>query len=309
MLKLAEFWSYLIERENIRLRRLAGLPRDQWTQDPIMRAYSFTNAQRYHDRTTIGLKQIYDTHLGECDIWDAETSITTRDGAVVSTVDVGPDPRVILLNCGLYRFFGTVEMAKAIGWRKKWEEDDILEISNIAASRMAVGQKVFTSSYIVPNCGLSIPKHEVVCGIMSELYREAWNILDTRSWEVMCDRLCELNGFGPFMAKEVSLDFYLAMRFTPDDWQTWSPVGPGGRRGASRVMYGQLEKISNDEALTIIRMIYASRSTHWTHDLMLDLHAVQFALCEFDKFSRVAEGRRPKRNFNPTVDEVTCRPE
>ncbi len=105
------------------------------------------------------------------------------------------------------------------------------------------------------------------------------------------------------------------------DWETWTPVGPGARRGAARVRDGFLDRgLSEHEALEVIREIYAAREEHWPRVLNrmswsdgpiemveLDLTTIQFQLCEFDKYSRVAEGRRPKRLFRPTIDEITCK--
>ena len=111
------------------------------------------------------------------------------------------------------------------------------------------------------------------------------------------------------MAKEILLDFVLASGVTPDDWQTWTPVGPGGNRGARRVKRGQAWQSaskSDAEALETIREIYEERKIYWRTDFVeLDLTDVQFQLCEFDKYSRVAEGRRPKRQFRPTNDWIT----
>jgi len=296
---LNEFYAFMRERETIRLRRRAGLPRDQWTTDPIMRTYSFTNVKREHDRTTVGLLPLYRAHL-----WiHAERSPETM--------------RALMLNCALYRYFGTVEMATAIGWVQEWTEEQSSRIQQLADDRMLLGETVFTSAYIVPNCGSTLPKHTIVCQIMGELWDALPEVLSFGSWKLMCDRLCEIWGVGPFMAKEILLDYILATEWEPNDWLYWTPVGPGGKRGASRVAYGAIENVTPDEAIGIIREIYAVCADHWRHDLFdqsvvgaepiveLALTDIQFQLCEFDKYSRVAEGRKPKRNFRPTVDNVT----
>lgn len=291
---VSEFYAFMREREMIRLRRLRGLPRESWTQDPIMRTYSFTNVKREHDRTTVGLRKIYDAHENEY-------------------------RHQKFFNAAVYRYFGTVEMATAIGWIRDWTDEEKARVAQLADDRMLLGETVFTPAYIVPNCGSSEPKHVVVCEILTGIWHAMNDLLDETSWQTMCDKLCLLWGVGPFMAKEILLDFVLATGWHPADWETWTPCGPGGKRGASRVAYGRIENVTPDEALAIIREIYAARGDHWpayfftecahlavTHEpVTLDLTDIQFQLCEFDKYSRVAEGRKPKRNFRPTIDEIT----
>ena len=46
------FWWTARERQNILLRRQAGLPRDQWTQDPVFRSHHFCNVFRSDDRVS-----------------------------------------------------------------------------------------------------------------------------------------------------------------------------------------------------------------------------------------------------------------
>jgi len=294
--RVEAFYKFLVARESIRLRREAGLPREEWTSDPIFKQFSFTNVKREHDRTTTLLfREFYaadlDRHLNTN--WTEYRCIT-------------------LLNCALFRYFGTIEMARAIGWTEGWDDKQSLRIRSVAEIRLLQGETVFTSAYLVPNCGSTSPKHEVVAQIMGLIWGHARHVLDTSSWQIMCERLCQCWGVGSFMA---------STGWIPDDWTTWTPVGPGGQRGAGRVRDGVLEKIPEREALEVIRELYKARADHWPpyaapsilgyesnvprRMVLLDLTDIQFQLCEFDKYSRVAEGRRPKRNFKPTVDDVT----
>lgn len=286
----------MIERESIRLRRLAGLPREQWTQDPIMASYSFTNVKRHHDRVTMGLIESFyreDRQRHDATRWEDSLELC----------------RVSLLNCVLARFFGLVSTMRAIGWSDGWSSQRADQIIAITSLIQARGEKVFTGSYIVPSGGSSAPKYETVCTVAGLVWGHAAHVLDTNRWEDMSARLCQCWGVGPFMSKEILLDYILCTGWVPADWSTWTPVGPGGKRGAMRIRDGHKEgAMGKDEALDVIREIYSMRDQFWPRDFVtLDLTDIQFQLCEFDKRSRVGEGRRPKRNFNPTIDEVTCR--
>lgn len=274
------FWDFIIEREKIRLRRFDGLPRDQWTSDEIMKNYSFTNVKRHHDRTTMLLNQEF-----------------------YGTRDLPHPSRTALLNAAIFRYHGTIESARAIGWTQDFDRDKLVKKNEL---RMACGETVFTSAYIVPNCGSSAPKHEIVATIIQNIDEISGKILDTDSWATACDRLTDLWGVGSFMAKEVLLDYILATEWVPYDWETWTPVGPGGRRGAGAVKYGIVKSIEEWEALAVIREVYSNRKDCWIHDVELDLTDIQFQFCEFAKYEKARMGLgRPKRRFHPTQDDVT----
>lgn len=270
------------ERERIRIRRRIGLPREEWTSDPIFKEYSFTNVKREHDRTTALLvREFY----------------STRHHRHPS--------KIALMNAAIFRFHGTIETARHLGWSEIWGGPDILRARTDVL--MATGGRVFTPAYIVPNCGDDRPKTHVVADIVNGIVSDANFILDTNSWEEACDRMCECFGVGAFMAKEVLLDYILATQWKPKDWETWTPIGPGALRGAGYVRYGQPSKINTEEALEVVRSLYSRREELWPPDYVkLDLTDIQFQLCEIAKYMRFRLGLgRPKRKFRPTQDGVT----
>lgn len=295
--RIAQFYAFMTERENIRLRRLLGWPREEWTYDPIFRTYSFTNVKREHDRTSAQLRQIYEEEFVELII--EKCGPHWRDDPYCNADDSLDE---LLLNCTLFRYFGTVETARVIGWTKEWSKRRREEIIS-----HGLGDELrFTSAYIVPNCGRTEPKYEIVCEIVDGVARRVSEITAQTSWERQVEILRQCWGVGAFMAKEIMLDYVMVTQIYPDDWQTWTPVGPGGCRGAGRVLTGSLVKLSEPLALEVIQRIYELRDDYWRADFVkLDLTDVQFQLCEWDKYSRVAEGRAPKRRFRPTVDAVT----
>ncbi len=319
---IAEFFNFMIERELIRLRRAQGRPRAEWTKDWILSTYSFTNVKRQDDRTTKAFKAIYDQHT--------EASDETK-----------------LINCALYRFFGTEESAKMIGWVESFDDQTKTRITKLGPSLS------FTSAYIITSAGRSDPKYLTVLDFVESVSLTAHEIVRCDKWEDAVEKLKKCYGVGSFMAKEIYLDFMLATGRIPKDWETYTPVGPGGKRGASRVAFGALHRIDEEDALTIIKRVFAEREKYWrlpgpvvgdvvnfelgvgvishveqigeAFDLLismrdtgetvcriwrplwkvgahlpeLDLTDIQFQMCEFDKYSRVAEGRKPKRLFKP----------
>ncbi len=183
--RVAAFYNFIRERELIRLRRAAGLPREEWTADPILKAFSFTNVKREHDRTTTLLYR---------EFYRADQFLHDRTPHQESLELC----RTTLLNCALFRYFGTIEMARAIGWTERWDTNTSLRVRNIAEIRLLERETVFTSAYLVPNCGSTSPKHEVVSQIMDLIWGHSAHVLDTNEWWVMCERLCQCWGVGSF---------------------------------------------------------------------------------------------------------------
>ena len=84
------------------------------------------------------------------------------------------------------------------------------------------------------------------------------------------------------------------------DRDTWCPIGPGARRGLARV-YGLPVKtrFSDTEGLSNMLDLFDERVDYWPKGLVkLELHDIQFQLCEFDKYERVKLGEgRPRSKY------------
>lgn len=280
-----KFYEFMIERENIRLRRGEGLPQDQWTQDPVLKVNKFTNVKREHDRTTRELVR---------DFYQDNLARTSRD--------------TLLGNCAIARLFGRSSTVVEIGWVDHWGTDAMRRIDAVCDRRKNDREPIFTGAYIIPNCGDMSPKTDVVIKIIDQF----WEAIASRGtsafdrWQYLTQYLCsQVRGVGSFIAKEVLLDYILVSGWIPEDWTTWTPVGPGARRGAKRVMNAgnPLPVPSEKLALEWIRQIYDRREAYWPTDFVsLDLTDIQFQCCEFDKYLRVKQGeaKKTKNLFRPT---------
>jgi hypothetical protein len=287
-LRAEEFYAYMREREAIRLAKEGGLP-PPWTRDPILGVYKFTNVKREHDRTTRILREtLYEPN---------------RDAPA----------HIVLLNAATYRYFGTFEMAQAVGWQKNWSPE---RLHRIATERMASGERVFTGAYIINSAAAPGPKQDVVVwrhldGLAYAARRVAEVAARTKSWREAMAAMAAVSGFGGsgFMAKEVLLDtmfcdtFWLTPNRKPIDFNDWCPAGPGARRGARRVTSETSAKgaMSAERALDIMLELFKLRWHHWPQNhVELELHDIQFALCEFDKYERARLGEgRPRSRYTP----------
>ncbi len=282
------FFNFMKERERIRLHKEAGAPRP-WTKDKILDTYKFTNVRRENDRTSKEFAAFYKQYCNSTTRWDE-----------------------ILINCGIARYFGRSEFLISLGWQKVFNPDKIIRH---AQRRRADGKKVFTGAYVITNQGISAPKEIVVVEHFLVGLAERAELLITgidlneNKWEKFIGQMMTLNGFGGsgFMAKEVTLDLIMATGWTPSDWNTWSPSGPGARRGAARVTgidepmssSGKVYFRSAPKTLKIMLELYELRKELWpTTFTPLRLTDIQFQLCEFDKYERVRLGQgRPRSRY------------
>jgi len=299
LVKAGEFFSFMLERELIRLRKKADQP-FPWTEDSILQTYKFTNVRRWHDRTTTFLREIfYSKH-------------------------VDADRKEILMNCALFRYFGTSEFADVIGWQK-FDDFRFQDIINIAQQRLAGGKRVFTGAYVITNQGISAPKQEVVVNhflkALHEKAQEICELVETEgSWKRVVQLMSSINGFGGtgFMAKEILLDtmmtnfwlvpeteeqkFFEGCKVSyPVDYDTWTPIGPGGLRGAARILgHNDPEGVlKQDKALEVILKLADKQGLFWP-SIYGKLYPtdLQFQLCEFDKYERVRLGQgRPRSKY------------
>lgn len=284
-MRYEEFYSFLVKREQLRLNKQNGMP-FPWTADPILREYKFTNVRREHDRTTMEFIQRFYSQQGQC-------SITP----------------VILLNCATFRYFGTWEFAAALGWQ---EELLPATIMNLAKDRLAQRERVFTGAYIITNQGIKAPKEQVV---VEEFLTPLWNaatqiteVMKTyKTWKRTHEALAKIQGFGGsgFMAKETLLDT-MHCKFwpngKPDDYDCWTPIGPGGRRGVNRVRGAMPDQpLTFDATLDILLKIWNEQDKYWPKEWgQLAPTDIQFQLCEFDKYERTRLGEgRPRSRYKP----------
>lgn len=279
------FFHFMNEREHIRQRKAAGEPWP-WTQDKILQTYKFTNVKRLHDRTTQWVLLN----------WYAPR----RDNPL----------NEILFNCALFRYFGTSEFAAAIGWQPigQWDRGGAERVRKIAKERLARKERVFTGAYVITNQGISDHKENVVIDHFLTPFAVRVSFLaniarTTKRWRRVAEEMRQLKGFGGtgFMTKEVLQDAMLTPVLEDCvDRNSWCPAGPGARRGLNRV-HGRLvdQSLNEEKALEEMKELLRVASVHvGSHMPPLELHDIQFQLCEFDKYERVRLGEgRPRSTY------------
>lgn len=279
------FFEFMNERESIRIKKEAGEPWP-WTDDEILQTYKFTNVKRSDDKTTRHFKTIYDAHESAAD-WE------------------------FVYNAGVLRYFGTIAYADKVGWQERWDPQHLKDCVVDLRER---GIKAFTGAYVITNNAVSAPKEDVVVDtFLAPLLESSSSIAKvarvTQSWEKACDEIRKVRGFGGrgFMAKEVIQDVILTPLLSgATDLDTYTPSGPGARRGLNRVFGRDVKhRLSEAQALEEMRYLFSVRDDYLAaHMPPLNLHDIQFQLCERDKYLRVerGEGRpRAKYHYDPNA--------
>lgn len=276
-----ELFKYMNERELIRIKKERGDPKP-WTTDPILSTFKFTNVKREDDRTTRWMRQNWTNPAR------------------------GEPLNVQLFNCALFRYFGTAEFAQEVGYQFDFRPH---LIKSLAEQMLKEGRKVFTGAYVITNGGIAKPKYQVVVDeYLTPLWHKSFELVEiakmTGSWQQTAEEMRKLPGFGGtgFMTKEVLLD---SMQ-TPvledcNDRNTWCPAGPGARRGLNRLMGRPVDKaISEKQALEeMIDLFNVAPAFMAPYMPELELHDIQFSLCEVDKMLRVRNGEgRPRSLYN-----------
>ena len=296
------FLDMLRARDSIRIQKAAGAPWP-WSGDDVLNRHKFTNVKREHDRVTAWLR----AH------WTSAHS--------------DADAATVLFNCGVFRTFGTVAFAEALGWTHSLKDWDAGKARAAAVACWRGGRHAFTRAYCRPRFNAerrrgdagARPPVDVYDGairILAALRGECHNVMDRGgSWRAVCTRLRRVAGFGGsgFMAKEVLHDAmgWASVRALVRDAGDWTPPGPGARRGLNR-LHGRALDLgalapadSPGEARFIKEMgllLGALRDSDraFCSSLELDIHDVQFQLCEYDKYCRAAgEGRGHVPPYRP----------
>lgn len=275
---------WIKEREAIRILRASGaLP--PWTDDPILREWSFCNVRRGDDRTTRWITDNWRTpHVDDPDLWFA---------MVVA------------------RFVNWPDTLAELGYPVPSDPKHFLAVMAARATR---GATCFGPAYNISNGGKSTPKpqhlvEQVFAPLWSPLARNRLRPKDDDTLLSFYGRLRQMPGFASFMAAQVVADMkYVAPLKSARDFMTFVAPGNGSKRGLNRVLGRPVGASwqSDNVWCFAFRKLRDQIKPELEGMGLGDLHAqdLQNCLCEFDKWMRTKldEGK-PKRRFKPNQDE------
>lgn len=288
------FFAFMRERHAIYLRRFVEKAPPPWTDDPILREYSFTNVYRELDKTTVWFRENIRSQFH--------------------------DPADILFATILFRWFNKIETGEAIRKRSLWLFSANQYERDTVESLVRPLPKWVTGAYIIKTPD-NMDKLNGVLWCVDNVFKNIADFLDfssDRSWleyslafiqkfnnlQAAHTILKTLPYLGDFMAYEIVTDLrHTSLLNTAGDIMTWANPGPGAMRGVNRLTNVAVDKrLSKGHYVLCMReLLEKSQRDYWPNNEEyppLEMRDIEHSLCEFDKYERARLGEgRPKQKF------------
>lgn len=301
------FWKFVVERQRIFHKRQLGLPAP-WTLDPVLQRYHFTNVFRDLDRGTQVLAETLDRHSGA-------------------------DPALKILNVMFYRTVNNAHTWGTLGgWLESWAH-----AQDAACDVFSRGNCAFTQAWEVNQLlrlgllrGLGIKPYRTMWN-PNEMHNVAMN---STTYDPIRAVLRKYPALSKFAGYQVALD--LGMLYPKlhseapngpirvgytlhhgEGEERWRGPGaaaarqlgvphPGdvykqyGQHGAEQYLNDLIERVSVQQD----QWLFGILSTAWYEVTSGECRRltkvdVEHALCEFDKYERLWNGRGRRRYFTP----------
>ncbi len=287
-------WDWITERHSIYLKKAAGEP-PPWTDDPVLREYSFCNVFREIDKVTVWIRENWrEPYADNENLWIAMC---------------------------LARQVNWPDTLAEIGFPEETYDADAiqtaLETRQARNGSNGKPEKVYTGAYMIsaPSGdykGMAKPEYtaQIVVGHVwrkrEDFYDRFVRSNEQPTLQAIHAWLKQFRGWGDFMAYEVVTDLRHTryLREAPDI-NTWAVAGPGAIRGLNR-LHGRPYKrsMSQEQACVEMReLLDLSKSNLPDFVPPLELREIEHSLCETDKWLRVKQGqgrlRSKYRGANP----------
>lgn len=272
---VARFFWWINERHSIYNKRKAGLPREQWTDDRILKTYRFTNPFRENDKTTVWFRE------------------NMRDPL--------KDDNKVMLATVIFRWFNLIETGQTLldnNLHIQWD-------SELARSEIKKQNKYVTGGYIIKTPD-GMDKVDGVIWCVERVLKDENRIIDRlhkmetlkEAWSMFL----EYPYLGAFMSYELITDLrHTHFLNTARDIYGWANAGPGAMRGLNRIHgrdlnYKRKSHPWNDEMLKLLGL---SKNWFGSSFPVLEMRDIEHSLCEFDKYERVRNGEgTPRGRFS-----------
>lgn len=282
--------DFITEREAIRVKKERGDPAP-WTNEPILREWSFCNVHREHDRVTRWIAANWrEPNAGDPDLW---------------------------FTMVIARFVNWPDTLAELGYPVPWRPEHFL---SVMAGRKARGEKCYGNAYMIRADRQHTDKATYqVEQVFDPLWR-ARNRPRPKQGDCLAEYFGTLTQFhgmgGGFMPAQIVADLkYVAPLTDANDWWDWAASGPGSRRGMYRLLGRPLPNDKQNapwrggeyDWLTKLRELQEQITPELERIGVGRLHAqdLQNCLCEFDKVERVRLGEgTPKRRYRLNISPV-----
>lgn len=287
------YWRFAAERQAIYERRLQN-ESGPWTDDPVLRAYRFTNVYRAADRVS--------QHL-------------------IREVQYRPDrpqtPNELFFRTLLFKLFNRIDTWELIERQLgpiSWQSIDLDNVNRVLDDSLRRGHRIYSAAYIMPSPSLGhVRKHANHLALLATMMRDELptQLSRSRSLREVYERIRRYPGLGPFLAFQyaVDLNYSELLEFDESDFVV---AGPGALDGIAKCF----ENIGSRSPEDIIFEIVDCQDREFTRlDLQFSglygrrLQPIdcQNIFCEISKYARVAhpnvrgilDRKRIKQSYKP----------
>ena len=274
------------ERELVRLRKEAGLPRP-WTADLVLREWRFCCVSRERDRETRWVARNWrDPRTSSPALWhNLVVAVLCRRSATLAE----------------------------LGFQETWDPERFVRVLEGRPRGEAFG-----AAYVVPGGpGGATKARWLADACLTPLWEAHVNGTEPPEARPGDGPACaawarflrmRAAGLGPFLANQVVADLrrtrYLS---AADDWGCFVLCGPGTLRGLDRLAgrplgSSQDGKAAREEVLRVRDAL--QRDAPELERELEDPNDTANCLCEYDKYARALEGGRPKRRYMPSAEPL-----
>ena len=249
---LADLKFWITEREAIRVKKEAGLPRP-WTKDPMLATYRFCNVHREDDKVTRYIKEHFR------DPYDGHPSM--------------------ILNMIMCRLINWPDTLGKIGFIDNWSKERPTFIATMKHLTDRPG-KVWTGAYMITAESDGSPKYESVARTL-DAANDSWDMDScVNAWHDLQD----LPRVGSFIAAQIVADLkHTRVLGDAPDGDTFCAPGPGSVRGLNLLRgLPQGTKWGQPKFQAELNKVRLEVS-----DVIdVDAQDMQNCLCEFSKWKR-----------------------
>jgi len=295
-----DYFNYIVERQLIWYRRRVLKLNQPWTDNEILRRYHFCNNFRELDITT---RHLFKNLLNNCGMHTKQE---------------------ILFNIVIFRVFNTRNFFDTVTIPMNPDHFDrekfVSKLDKISES----GENLFSPAYIISQQKIrkDYPgiKHLQFSFMFEELAKNINNFTERLSKadppDEILNIITELPNVGPFLGYQILLDLaytdFFENRFTEDDFIV---IGPGAEAGIKWIYNGE-KHLSESDCIKIcyylrdvqknyLDLISKPKGYGWKQITFnksvtypyLSLSAIEFCLCEFNKYNKRKNNTGSKRFY------------
>lgn len=264
------YWRFAAERQAIFWKRFKGEPAP-WTDDPILRAYRFTNAYRASDRVSQYLIRnvIYAGSQADDELFF----------------------RIVLFK--LFNRIETWERLEAVG-ELTVDSFSTERLSHVLDAALAQGRRVYSAAYIMPATRGVRHKHEGHLRLLQQMIEDELpaRVASSTSMAQAFNLLRAYRGIGDFLAYQLVTDLNYSSLTDFTEMEFCVP-GPGAREGIWKC-FSDLGGLTEAEIIQFMADHQQKEFEHFGIDFAslygrpLQLIDCQNLFCEVGKYARVA---------------------